>query len=118
MTDDVRPPFSRRLMMRVMPVVFRVINVPMRFVLGLHRSTPLGKRLMLVYLTGRKTVITTNSRSAMYATGRPCLRREEESGSSTSSKDNRHTYGSVAMTSRSSPNSYVTPRRSIGCWAL
>jgi hypothetical protein len=42
-------------MMRVMPVVFRVVNVPMRFVLGLHRSTPLGKRLMLVYLTGLKT---------------------------------------------------------------
>jgi hypothetical protein len=55
MSDDVRPPFSRRLMIRVMPVVFRVVNVPMRFVLGLHRSTPLGKRLMLVYTTGRKT---------------------------------------------------------------
>jgi hypothetical protein len=41
--------------MRVMPVVFRVLNVPMRFVLGLPFSTPLGKRLMLVHLTGRKT---------------------------------------------------------------
>jgi hypothetical protein len=55
MTDDPRPPLSRRLMIRVMPVVFRVVNVPMRFVLGLPTSTPLGKRLMLVYLTGRKT---------------------------------------------------------------
>ena len=55
MTDDPRPPLSRRLMIRVMPVVFRVLNVPMRFVLGLRASTPLGKRLMLVYLTGRKT---------------------------------------------------------------
>jgi hypothetical protein len=35
--------------------VFRVVNVPMRFVLGLPFPTPLGKRLMLVYLTGRTT---------------------------------------------------------------
>jgi hypothetical protein len=38
-----------------MPAVFRIINVPMRFVLGLPISTPLGKRLMLVHLSGRKT---------------------------------------------------------------
>jgi hypothetical protein len=38
-----------------MPVVFRVVNVPMRFVLGLPISTPLGKRLMLVHLIGRKS---------------------------------------------------------------
>jgi EmrB/QacA subfamily drug resistance transporter len=55
MTDDARPPLLRRLQMRVMPVVFRVVNVPMRLVLGLPISTPLGKRLMLAYLTGRKT---------------------------------------------------------------
>jgi hypothetical protein len=55
MTDDARPPLSRRLMMRLMPRVFRVINVPMRLVLALPVSTPLGKRLMLAYLTGRKT---------------------------------------------------------------
>jgi hypothetical protein len=55
MTDDSRPPLSRRLQMRLMPLVFRVVNVPMRLVLGLPTSTPLGKRLMLVYLTGRKT---------------------------------------------------------------
>jgi hypothetical protein len=55
MTAEARLPRSRRLLMRVMPVVFRVFNVPMRFVLGLPIKTPLGKRLMLVYLTGRKT---------------------------------------------------------------
>jgi hypothetical protein len=55
MTDDSRPPLSRRLQMRLMPLVFRVVNVPMRLILGLPTSTPLGKRLMLVYLTGRKT---------------------------------------------------------------
>jgi hypothetical protein len=38
-----------------MPVVFRVVNVPMRLILSLRISTPLGKRLMLVYLTGRKS---------------------------------------------------------------
>jgi deazaflavin-dependent oxidoreductase (nitroreductase family) len=33
----------------------RVINVPMRRILGLPFPTPLGSRLMLVYLTGRRT---------------------------------------------------------------
>src|SRR4051794_37917886 len=55
MTDQAPPPRSRRLLMRAMPVVFRLVNVPMRFVLGLPRQTPLGKRLMLVHLTGRKS---------------------------------------------------------------
>src|SRR5262249_43242895 len=40
---------------RVMPNVFRVVNVPMRLMLGLPISTPFGKRLMLAYLTGRRT---------------------------------------------------------------
>jgi hypothetical protein len=55
MANEARLPFSRRLLMRVMPAVFRVVNVPMRLVLALPISTPLGKRLMLAYLTGRKT---------------------------------------------------------------
>ena len=55
MTADPRPPLSRRVQIRVMPIVFRIVNVPMRLVLGLPFSTPLGKRLMLVHLTGRKT---------------------------------------------------------------
>jgi hypothetical protein len=42
-------------MMRALPALFRVVNVPMRFVLGLPMTTPLGKRLMLVHLTGRTT---------------------------------------------------------------
>ena len=33
----------------------KVANVPMRLILGLPVATPLGKRLMLVYLTGRRT---------------------------------------------------------------
>jgi hypothetical protein len=45
-----RPP-GRRLQ----ATVFRVVNVPMRAVLGLPFPTPLGGRLMLLYLTGRKT---------------------------------------------------------------
>jgi F420H(2)-dependent quinone reductase len=55
MTDDPRPPLSRRVMVRAMPVVFRIVNVPMRLILSLQTATPLGKRLMLVYLTGRKS---------------------------------------------------------------
>jgi hypothetical protein len=45
------PPLSRRIQVRAM----RVVNVPMRLVLGLPVATPLGKRLMLVFLPGRKT---------------------------------------------------------------
>jgi hypothetical protein len=44
-------PLSRRIQARMM----RVINVPMRIVLGLPFATPLSGRLMLVFLTGRKT---------------------------------------------------------------
>jgi hypothetical protein len=33
----------------------RVVNVPMRVVLGLPFATPLSGRLMLVFLTGRRT---------------------------------------------------------------
>jgi hypothetical protein len=35
--------------------MMRVINVPMRRILALPFSTPLSKRLMLLYLTGRRT---------------------------------------------------------------
>jgi deazaflavin-dependent oxidoreductase (nitroreductase family) len=44
-------PLSRRLQARL----FRMINVPMRVLLGLPVATPLGKRLMLISFTGRKT---------------------------------------------------------------
>jgi hypothetical protein len=44
-------PLGRRIQARMM----RVINVPMRMVLGLPFATPLSGRLMLVFLTGRKT---------------------------------------------------------------
>jgi hypothetical protein len=55
MTVGARPPVSRRMMVRLMPVGFRLVNVPMRLILSLRTATPLGKRLMLVYLTGRKS---------------------------------------------------------------
>ena len=55
MTEDARPPFVRRLLLRVMPIVFRIVNVPMRGILGLPFRTPLSKNLMLLYLTGRRT---------------------------------------------------------------
>ena len=45
-----RPP-GRRVQARV----FRVINVPMRALLSLPFATPLGRNLMLAYITGRKT---------------------------------------------------------------
>ena len=51
MTDRPGRPRSKRLQ----ALTFRVVNVPMRAVLGLPVATRLGDRLMLVFLTGRKT---------------------------------------------------------------
>jgi F420H(2)-dependent quinone reductase len=51
MTQTTKRPAGRRLQ----ATVFRIVNVPMRAVLGLPFPTPLGGRLMLLYLTGRKT---------------------------------------------------------------
>ena len=45
-----RPPRLRR-----QASLMRLVNPPMRRVLALPFSTPLGKRLMLVYLTGRRS---------------------------------------------------------------
>src|ERR1035437_928303 len=39
--------------MKIQAMAMRVINVPMRRILALPFSTPLSKRLMLVYITGR-----------------------------------------------------------------
>ena len=51
MSETARRPLSRRLQVRVM----RTVNVPMRLLLSLPVATPMGRRLMLLYLTGRKT---------------------------------------------------------------
>jgi len=51
MADDASRPPRRQLQARV----FRVINVPMRTVLGLPVATPLGRNLMLAFVVGRKT---------------------------------------------------------------
>ena len=51
MSDTERRPLSRRLESRA----FRIINVPMRFVLGLPFATPLGGTLMLAFIVGRKS---------------------------------------------------------------
>src|ERR1019366_1656085 len=50
-TEGSKRPLSRRLQARFMSV----INVPMRAFLGLPFAPPLGRRVMLVSLTGRKT---------------------------------------------------------------
>lgn len=51
MPERSKRPLTRRLEARAM----RVINVPMRRVLGLPFATPLSRRLMLVWITGRNT---------------------------------------------------------------
>ena len=56
--DSVKPPLSRRLQARA----FRVINVPMRLVLGLPVATPLGGSLMLAFIVGRTSGRPTASR--------------------------------------------------------
>lgn len=40
---------------RAQAKAFRIVNVPMRMLLGLPFPTPLGRRLMLVHTIGRKT---------------------------------------------------------------
>jgi hypothetical protein len=51
MPEKSRPPLSRRLQARF----FRVVNVPMRLMLGLPVATPLGRNLMLAFVIGRKS---------------------------------------------------------------
>jgi F420H(2)-dependent quinone reductase len=51
MPDTATRPLGRRLQARA----FRVINVPMRIVLGLPVATPLGRNLMLAFIVGRKS---------------------------------------------------------------
>jgi F420H(2)-dependent quinone reductase len=54
MPEATKPPLSRRLQARF----FRVVNVPMRVILGLPVATPLGRNLMLAFVIGRKTGTT------------------------------------------------------------
>jgi deazaflavin-dependent oxidoreductase (nitroreductase family) len=51
MPEQNQRPLGRKLQARAM----RIINVPMRAVLGLPFPTPLGRRLMLAFIKGRKT---------------------------------------------------------------
>ena len=46
---------ARPVVRRAQAAVFRVLNVPMRLLLGLPFATPAGRRLMLVNHTGRRT---------------------------------------------------------------
>jgi hypothetical protein len=115
MTDETRPPLSRRLQRRAMPALFRVLNVPMRSILSLPIATPLGKRLMLVYLTGRKTGRQYRQPVSYVRDAETLLTPGGGAGRSTSSRGNRHTSGSADATSRSAPSSYATQPRSTGC---
>jgi hypothetical protein len=58
MTSATTPPphtARRALRRRLQARAMRVVNVPMRFVLGLPVATPLSRRLMLITFTGRKS---------------------------------------------------------------
>jgi deazaflavin-dependent oxidoreductase (nitroreductase family) len=51
MTTSTQRPAGRQAQARFI----RIVNVPMRTILGLPFPTPLGSRLMLVHLTGRRS---------------------------------------------------------------
>jgi hypothetical protein len=51
MSATEKRPRSRRLQAGV----FRIVNVPMRLVLGLPVATPLSRNLMLAFIVGRKS---------------------------------------------------------------
>lgn len=51
MPETNKPPLSRRAQARV----FKIVNVPMRFILGLPVATPLGRNLMLAFIIGRRS---------------------------------------------------------------
>jgi F420H(2)-dependent quinone reductase len=51
MPAEPNRPLSRRVQARV----FRVLNVPMRAILGLPFATPLGRSLMLAFIVGRSS---------------------------------------------------------------
>ena len=51
MASTQQRPASRRLQARVM----RLLNVPMRLMLGMPLATPAGNRLMLAFIVGRRT---------------------------------------------------------------
>jgi hypothetical protein len=53
--SQMTTPTTRPRRSRTQQRIFRVVNVPMRAILGLPFATPPSKRLMLVFLTGRKT---------------------------------------------------------------
>jgi hypothetical protein len=54
-TSTTNGPPNRPIGRRAQAAAFRAINVPMRALLGLPFPTPLGKRLMLVHIVGRKS---------------------------------------------------------------
>lgn len=49
------PTDPRPLRRKIQARVFHIVNVPMRFILGLPFPTPLGARLMLISFTGRRS---------------------------------------------------------------
>lgn len=49
MPANAKPPLSRRVQARV----FKIVNVPMRLILGLPVATPPGRSLMLAFVIGR-----------------------------------------------------------------
>lgn len=109
------PQASRPLARRIQARTFRVINVPMRILLGLPFPTPAGRRLMLLYLTGRKTGRRYRQPVSYIGDGDTLLTPGAAAGSSTSPRDTPCGSDCAAKTSRPCPKSSPIQARYSGC---
>jgi hypothetical protein len=91
-------PTSRPRGREIQRRVFRVVNVPMRAILGLPFATPLSGRLMLVFLTGRKTGRSYRQPVSYVRDGTDLLTPAGATGSSTSPAGDRFASGCAART--------------------
>jgi hypothetical protein len=111
MSTRTKRPLGRRIQQRV----FRVLNVPMRTVLGLPFATPLSGRLMLVFLTGRKTGKSYRQPVSYIREGTVLLTPGGATGSSTCRRAGRSASGCAAGTCSPGRRSWPMPVRSNGC---
>jgi len=112
MPAPTKRPRGRRIQQRV----FRVLNVPMRAVLGLPFVTPLSGRLMLVFLTGRKTGKPYRQPVSYVRDGAVLLTPGGATGSSTWPTAGPSGSGCAAGTCSPGRRLSAMPRRSNGCW--
>src|ERR1035437_9176226 len=85
MTESSRRPLARRLQARVM----RLVNTPMRILLGLPVATPLSNRLMMAFIIGPETGKIYRQPLSYVKDGNTCWLLAVANGSSISETDTR-----------------------------